>query len=56
MFIAAGASQHPSSLVPIALVVITGLVVFWRTAIKILAIAVILLVVLGLSELLHNLH
>ena len=56
MFVALGPSQDLSSLVPIALVVITGLVVFWRTAIKILAIAVILLVVLGLSELMHTLH
>lgn len=56
MFVAPGPGQDPNSFVPFALVVITGLVVFWRTAIKILAIAVILLVVLGLSELLHTLH
>jgi hypothetical protein len=56
VFAALGPSQDPSSLVPIALVVITGLVVFWRTAIKFMAIAVILLVVLGLSDLLHTLH
>lgn len=56
MFVAPGLSQEPGSLVPMALIVITGLVVFWRTAIKILAIAVILLVALGLSELLHTLH
>ena len=56
MFAATGPSQDPSSLVLIALVVITGLVIFWRTAIKILAISAILLIVLGLSELLHTLH
>ena len=56
MFVAPGPSQDPSSLVPFALVVITGLVVFWRTTIKILAITVILLVVLGLSDLLHIPH
>lgn len=56
MFAATGTSQDVSSLVPIALVVITGLVVFWRTAIKILGIVVILLIVLGLSELVHSLH
>jgi hypothetical protein len=56
VFAAPGPSQDPSSLVPIALVVITGLVVFWRTALKLLAIAVILVMVLGLSELLHTLH
>jgi hypothetical protein len=56
VFAAPGPSQDLSSLVPIALVAITGLVVFWRTAIKILAIALILLVVLGLSDLAHSLH
>lgn len=56
MFAGPGLSQDPSSLVPMALIVITGLVVFWRTAIKLLAIGVILLVVLGLSDLLHTLH
>jgi hypothetical protein len=49
-------SQNLGPLVPTALIVITGLVVFWRTAIKILAIAVVLLVVLGLAELMHALH
>ena len=56
MFAATVPSQDVSSLIPIALVAITGLVVFWRTAIKILGIVVILLIVLGLSELLHSLH
>jgi hypothetical protein len=56
VFTASGSSQGLGSLVPIAFVAITGLVVFWRTAIKILAIALILLVVLGLSELVHSLH
>lgn len=56
MFAALGSSQNLGSLVPTALVIITALVVFWRTAIKILAIAVILLVVLGISELMHVLH
>jgi hypothetical protein len=54
VFTASGSSQGLGSLVPIAFVAITGLVVFWRTAIKILAIALILLVVLGLSELVHR--
>jgi hypothetical protein len=56
VFAALGSSQDPSSLVPIVLIVITGLVVFWRTAIKLLAIAMTLLVVLGLSDLLRILH
>jgi hypothetical protein len=56
VFAALGSSQDLSSLMPVALVVITGLVVFWRTAMKILAIALILLVVLGLSELVQSLH
>jgi len=51
-----GPTQDPSSLVPIILVVITGLVVFWRTAVKLLAISAVLLMTLGLSELLHTLH
>jgi hypothetical protein len=56
VFAASGPSQDLSSLVPIALVVITGLVVFWRTAIKILGIIMILMMVLGLSDLVHSLH
>jgi hypothetical protein len=55
VFAALGPSHDPSSLVPTVLVLITGLVVFWRTTIKILAIALMLLMVLGLSELLHSL-
>ena len=51
-----GSSQNLGPLVPAALVTITALVLFWRTAIKILIIAVMLLVVLGISELLHGLH
>jgi hypothetical protein len=56
MFVAQGATHDPSSLLPIALVVITGTVVFWRTLIKVVIIGVILLVVLGLSDILHVLH
>jgi hypothetical protein len=37
-------------------VVITGAVVFWRTMIKVAAIGLMLLVVLGAFELLQNLH
>ena len=56
VFVTQGPAQDPSSLVPIALVVITAALVFWRTLIKLLAIGVILLIVLGLSELLHGPH
>ena len=56
MFAAQGASQDPSSLILVALMVIATVVIFWRTMIKLLAIAVILLVVMGFSELLHGLH
>jgi hypothetical protein len=40
----------------IALLVSAGVAIFWRTAIKLVAIGVILIVVLGFSELLGNLH
>jgi hypothetical protein len=56
MFAAQGATHDPSSLMPIALVVITGAVVFWRTIIKLLVIGAILLTVLGFAELLQILH
>lgn len=56
MFATQGPTQDPNSLIPIALVIITAALVFWRTVIKLLAIGVILLVVLGVSELLHGPH
>lgn len=56
MFAAQGSTQDPSSLSLVALVVITGAVVFWRTMIKVAAIGLMLLVVLGAFELLQNLH
>ena len=56
MFAAQGPTHDPSSLVPIALVVITGAVVFWRALVKAVVIGVILLVILGFSELLHIMH
>ena len=49
-------AHDPSSLIPIALVLITAALVFWRTVVKLLAIGIILLVVLGLADLLHSLH
>ena len=56
MFATQGPTQDPSSLVPVALVVITAALVFWRTVIKLLAIGLILMVILGVSELLHSPH
>jgi hypothetical protein len=56
VFVTQGSTQDPSSLVPIALVVITAAFVFWRTVIKLLAIGIMLLVVLGVSDLLHGPH
>jgi hypothetical protein len=56
MFAAQGNPQDLSSLVPIVLVAITGMVIFWRTMIKVVVIGLILLMVLGFSYLLQNLH
>jgi hypothetical protein len=56
MFAAQASTQDPSSLIPVVLVLITGAVVFWRVMIKALTIGLILLIVLGLSELMRNLH
>jgi hypothetical protein len=50
-----GSVQDPGFLV-IVIVIVTLAVAFWRIAIKLLAISVILLVILGLSELLRILH
>ena len=56
MFATQGPAQDPSSLIPIALVLITTALIFWRTVVKLLAIGIILLVVLGVADLLHGLH
>lgn len=50
------ATQNSISLIPIALVAITGAIVFWRVTIKIMAIGLILLTLLGLFDLLQSLH
>jgi hypothetical protein len=49
-------AHNADSLMPITLLVIIGVTIFWRTVIKLVAIGVILLVVLGFSELLRYLH
>jgi hypothetical protein len=56
MLAAQASAQDPGSLVPVALVVITGAVIFWRILIKAVAIGLILLAVLGLVELLQSFH
>jgi len=56
MFAAHGSTQDPNSLISVALVLITGAMVFWRTVIKAIADGLILLAVLGLAELLRSLH
>jgi hypothetical protein len=56
MFVSQGPTQDPGSLVPMALVIIVGVVIFWRTVIKVVAICLILLVVLGFSQLLQSAH
>lgn len=56
MFTAQGSTQDPSSFVPITLMIVVGTLIFWRTMIKVVAISVILLAILGLSDLLQNLH
>ena len=56
MFAAKGAMHDPSSFVPTVLMIIIGATVFWRMTIKVLAIAFLLLAILGLSELLQNVH
>jgi len=47
MFAAHGPIQDPGSFVPIALIIITSAIVFWRTLIKAVVIGLILLVVFG---------
>jgi len=56
MFATQGPTQDPSSFVLIALVITISATIFWRTMIKIIASSFILLAILGLSELLRNLH
>jgi hypothetical protein len=55
MFAAQGLPQDPG-FVMLMILIITLAVIFWRLVIKLLAIGVILLVVLGLYELLRILH
>lgn len=50
-----GSVQDPGFLA-LVIVIVTLAVIFWRIAIKLLAIGMILLVILGLSELLRILH
>ena len=56
MLAAQGPAQDPASLMLIILAVITGVVVFWRTVIKLATIGLLLLVVLGFMDLLRGLH
>lgn len=56
MLVAQAPAQDPASLILIIVAVITGLVVFWRTVIKFVTIAILLLIVLGFIDLLRGLH
>ena len=56
MFAVKGPAQDPATLMLIALIIATGVVVFWRTVIKFVIIGVTLLLVLGVFELLQALH
>jgi hypothetical protein len=56
MFVAQGPTQDPGTLMLITLLVVGGVVVFWRTVIKLMAIALLVLVVSGVLELLRSLH
>ena len=49
-------TQDPGSLMLITLIAVTGVMVFWRTLIKLMIIGLVLLAVLGLSDLLQGLH
>jgi hypothetical protein len=54
VFTALGPNQDLRSLLPTVLEVIKGLVMFWRTVIRILVITVILLMIFGLSKLMRS--
>jgi hypothetical protein len=56
MFAAHIPTQDPDSIRLIFLLIATGMVVFWRTVLKLAAIAVVLLAVLGTLALLQGLH
>ncbi len=56
MFAAHGPTQDPDSIRLIFLLIATGVVVFWRTVLKLVAIAVVLLAVLGTLAVLQVLH
>jgi hypothetical protein len=47
---------NTDSLMLITLLITVAATVFWRTVIKLVAVSVILLAVLGFSELLRNVH
>jgi hypothetical protein len=56
MFVGHALSQGPESTRLILLVIASGMVIFWRTVIKFIIIAAILLAVLGALTLSQSLH
>ena len=56
MFIGQAPPPDPESIRLILLVIVCGIVIFWRTAIKLIIIAAIVLTVLGALALSQSLH
>lgn len=56
MFTSQGLSQDPESTRVILLLIIIGMAIFWRTVIKLVVIAAILLTILGALTLSQSLH
>lgn len=56
MFIGQTPPQDPHSTMLILLVIVSGVVIFWRTAIRLVIIAAVLLVALGALALSQSLH
>jgi hypothetical protein len=56
MFAVHGPTQDPDSIRLIFLLVATGVVVFWRAALKLVAVVVVMLALLGALALIQALH
>jgi hypothetical protein len=56
MFIAQGAPPDPESMRALAIVLVIAAVIFWRIALKVLLIGVIVLIVVGALEAVNGLR
>jgi len=56
MFIAQASPENVQSLEPVIIIIAIALVLFWRAALKILAVIMVALIVSGIVMLIQNMH